>query len=105
MKKKRRAKRTYKPEFKAAVVKRVLRGRASRTETQRSIAGDLGISENRLSDWVRSAQVKKELLALEKSAPDAEVSGPTLELRGLRAWVNHAVRLEVDRILAAKGIK
>lgn len=96
-KKKRRARRTYDPAFKASAVARVLRGRASRTETQRQIADELGITETQLSAWAR--QLGK------KARSDEALQSPTIELRGLRAWVNHAVRLEVDRVLALKGIK
>lgn len=107
MKKKRHAKRTYKPEFKAAVVRRVLKGRATRKETQRAIADELGITEQMLSAWVRAAQFDKEKRALDENPPvtAADVPAPSIELKGLRAWVNHAVRLELDRLLALKGIK
>lgn len=128
--KRRKTKRTYKPEFKAAVVRRVLKGRAAGTETQRSIADELGITETRLSEWVRQAKLRTpsrlppprlpppdrgdaplsaglKARLVQRQSPDAEPDppGPSIELKGLRAWVNHAVRIEVDRILALKGIK
>lgn len=93
MKRRRRTKRTYTPTFKASVVARVLRGRGNRSETQRAIADDLRITETRISEWVR--QAKKKGVARARGQTEAL---PTLEIRGLRAWVNHAVRLEIDRI-------
>jgi transposase-like protein len=103
--KRRRTKRTYAPAFKQSVVARVQRGRANRTETQRQIAAELGLSETLVSSWVtRSpaswAQRSTGKKTTAAAAPDA--ASPTIELRGLRAWVNHAVRLEVERILAEK---
>jgi transposase-like protein len=95
--KRRKVKRTYTPKFKAEVVRRVLKGRQTRTETQRSIADELGITEQLVSTWTRKAEVQKALA--EEPAPPS----PTLELRGLRAWVRHEVRLEFDRLVAEKG--
>jgi len=96
-KKKRRTKRTFAPSWKESVVARVLRGRANKTETQRQIAAELDVPETLLCQWVRLLGKK-----VGNGAAAHDASTPSIELKGLRAWVNHAVRLEVDRILAEK---
>ena len=101
--KRRRTKRTYAPAFKERVVARVQRGRANRTETQRQIAAELGLSETLVSSWVtRSPASWAERSGKKQAAAAVDAASPTIELRGLRAWVNHAVRLEVERILAER---
>lgn len=103
--KKRRDKRFYSKTFKAEVVARILRGRARRSETQRAISDELGISETLLSSWVRQAPKTSAARAAPPSAAALEASTPTIELKGLRSWVQHAVRVEVERILKEKGLE
>lgn len=107
--KRRRTKRTYEPAFKERVVARVQRARVTKSETQRQIAAELGLSETLVSSWVTRSPASWAQRSGKKTAAAAaaaiDASSPTIELRGLRAWVNHAVRLEVERILAEKRVR
>lgn len=91
--KRRNTKRVYSADFKRRAVDRVLVGRANRTESQRKIADDLGIAETMLSAWVRVAGIAKADAPTNGASPGQSKvdASPTIEIKGLRAWVERAV--------------